>query len=82
MGVNPNPPKTLGRDVLIDHLVEQTGDGRVIKGDGHGSATLLDRQQVDDEQRISGVRQSEGANLGFASITQIDQFRPSIRTKP
>ena len=82
MGVDPEAAHLLRPSPGIHLAIEEIGHRIVVEDDRDATADLADEQNVFDIQQIVGRRNSEPADLGFAQVTQAQEFRPGNGTQP
>jgi hypothetical protein len=71
VGMNPDSGELLWSSARIDLLIEEFGDGFVVKSDGHRRTVLPDQHEVFYKQQVFWTRDSESADFGRSKVTQI-----------
>jgi hypothetical protein len=80
--MNPNSGELLWSFARVDLLIEEFGDGFVIKSDGHRRTVLPDQYKVFHKKQVLRIRDSKPADFGRSAVAQIQQFCPSPRAEP
>jgi hypothetical protein len=68
--MHPDARELLGPLLGVDLLVEEVGDGFIIKGDVRPRADLLDELNVLNQKQIIAGRDAESANFRVTKVTQ------------
>ena len=68
MGVNPNARELFRLPPGVDLFVKKVRHRAVVELNGHGGTALLHEPDVFDQERISGIRDSEAADFGGAEV--------------
>ncbi|TWU33420.1 hypothetical protein Q31b_57370 [Novipirellula aureliae] len=74
MGVNPDPGKLVRRPSFVDLSIEEVGNRFVIELDGHRGAALSYEFDVDDQQWVVGIADTESTDFAWPRITQAEQL--------
>jgi hypothetical protein len=80
--MDPQAAHLLRSSPGIHLAIEEICHRMVVEEDRDAAADLADKQNIFDVKRIVGRRNSKPADLGFAQVTQAQEFRPGNGAQP